>query len=130
MATTRQGGELVSQLSVNDLAIYHHPAAVDLRGKEILHRAKMIHSVRSALIGSMDAARRAGTKQAARATSISRAQTTEITTGSAGLTSNSDCRISRVNPRALTTPIAIPSAASLAPPWTRVRSACETPSPG
>src|SRR5215469_15343230 len=65
-------------------------AAVDLTGKAILRQLRIIYSVRSAFIGSIDAARRAGTKQAARATSMSRTQTAAITVGSIGLTLKSN----------------------------------------
>jgi hypothetical protein len=72
------------------LAIYHQPTAVDPAAKTVFRQVGTIYSVRSALIGSIDAARRAGTKQAASATTINRTQTAAITMGSLGLTLKSN----------------------------------------
>ena len=76
--------------SANNLNPQHvspgSPPDLLLRGKAIFRQVRMAYSVRSAFIGSIDAARRAGKKQAARATSIRRTQTVAMTIGSVGLT--------------------------------------------
>lgn len=79
-----------TKIQDRDSATCLQRAPVDLTGQTTFGQAGMFHSVRSALIGSIDAARRAGTKQAARATDISTTQTHAITTGSIGLTLKSN----------------------------------------
>src|SRR5437588_3186311 len=57
-----------------------------------------LHSYRSATIGSTLVARRAGTKQAARATPVSNSAIRPNVIGSVALTPNSRCAIKRVKP--------------------------------
>src|SRR4029450_5419497 len=74
-----------------------------------------IYSYLSATIGSTFAARRAGTKQAARATPANTTETATNVIGSVAVTLTSRLDIKRVRPTAATTPTPIPAPVTRAP---------------